>query len=350
MNDQDRDTSHQSKVEKRPIRIAVDAMGGDHAPEAIVSGAVSAVRDFDVQVKLVGDEARLLPLVKDMGAPSGLYIHHASDVIAMDAHPAKSVRRQKDSSIVVASDLVYEGKADALISAGSTGASMAAPFFKWGCIPGIDRPAIASILPTLSGVCTLLDVGAMVDSKPENLLQFAIMGSAYSERVLGIDRPRVGLLNNGEEEGKGSELVRGAFKLLSKAPQINFCGNVEGRDILSGRFDVVVCDGFIGNVVLKFAEGLSGLITDLLKEGVQRRTRSKVGAWLLKPTFRELWGKLDYTEYGGALLLGVMGVCVISHGSSNEKAIKNGIRLAYESVSSRVIGTIVEKISSGVDG
>lgn len=335
---------------ERKITIAVDAMGGDHAPQTIVRGAAQAVRDLPARVILVGDRARLEPLVAEENHPEGLDIHHASDTIAMDAHPAKAVRRQTDSSIVVAARLVKEGNAHALLSAGSTGAAMAAPFFQWGCIPGIDRPAIASILPTLRGVCILLDVGAMVDSKPEHLKQFAIMGSAYSERVLGINAPKVGLLNNGEEEGKGCELVRGAYTLLSAVQDLNFCGNVEGRDILSGKYDVVVCDGFVGNVVLKFAEGLSFLILDLIREGITRNARSKLGGALLKPALREVRQRIDYTEYGGALLLGVKGVCVISHGSSNEKAIRNGIRVAYESVSAGVIQAITDKISSESDG
>ena len=222
---------------------------------------------------------------------------------------------------------------------------MACSLLEWGRIKGIERPAISTILPTLDGACIMLDVGAQVDCRPSHLAQFALMGSLYAERVLGIPRPKVGLLNNGEEEGKGCELVREAYPLLASIPDLNFIGNVEGRDILVGKADVVVCDGFVGNVVLKFAEGMGAVIFDLLREAIGSDTRSKVGGLLLRPALKQLWRKMDYTEYGGAPLLGIKGVCIISHGSSNEKAVKNAIRVACESVTSEIVGAITQRIS-----
>ncbi|MFO7318720.1 MAG: phosphate acyltransferase PlsX [Limnochordia bacterium] len=331
--------------ESRRWRIAVDAMGGDHAPEAIVGGAVLAARELPVEILLVGEESRLKPLAEASQAPANVSVVHASEVIAMDAHPVEAVRRQRDSSIVVAARLVKAGEADALVSAGSTGAAMACTFLEWGRIKGIDRPAISAVLPTLDGACIMLDVGAQVDCHPRNLAQFAVMGSLYAQLVLGIERPRVGLLNNGEEEGKGCELVREAYPLLAGMDDLNFIGNVEGRDILAGKADVVVCDGFVGNVVLKFAEGMGAVIFDLLREAVSRSTRTRLGGLLLRPALKELWRKMDYTEYGGAPLLGVQGVCIISHGSSNEKAVKNAIRVACESAAEGVVGAIAARIT-----
>ena len=326
-------------------RIAIDAMGGDHAPEAIVGGALEAVSELPVEIALVGAKERLEPLIQGAKGAEKLTIHHASDVISMSAHPVEAIRRQRDSSIVVAARLVKEGVADALVSAGSTGAAMACSLLEWGRIKGIERPAISTILPTLDGACIMLDVGAQVDCRPSHLAQFALMGSLYAERVLGISKPKIGLLNNGEEEGKGCELVREAYPLLASIPDLNFIGNVEGRDILVGKADVVVCDGFVGNVVLKFAEGMGAVIFDLLREAIGRDTRSKVGGLLLRPALKQLWRKMDYTEYGGAPLLGIKGVCIISHGSSNEKAVKNAIRVACESVTGEIVGAITQRIS-----
>lgn len=332
-------------LEKGRSRIAVDAMGGDHAPEAIVGGAVLAARELPADIILVGMKERIEPLLEALGAPANVSIAPASEVIAMGAHPVEAVRRQRDSSIVVAARMVKAGAADALVSAGSTGAAMACSLLEWGRIKGIDRPAISAVLPTLEGACIMLDVGAQVDCQPRNLVQFALMGSLYAQKVLGIERPRVGLLNNGEEEGKGCELVREAYPLLKEAPDLNFIGNIEGRDILVGKADVVVCDGFVGNVVLKFAEGMGAVIFDLLREAIGRNARSKVGGWMLRPVLKELWRRMDYTEYGGAPLLGVQGVCIISHGSSNEKAVKNAIRVACESVAGNIVGAIAERIT-----
>lgn len=333
----------QPAAARRP-RVAVDAMGGDHAPHAIVGGAVLAARELAADVILVGVREAIEPLLEQHAAPSNISIVPASEVVAMGAHPVEAIRRQQDSSIVVAARMVKAGSADALVSAGSTGAAMACSLLEWGRIKGIDRPAISAILPTLDGACIMLDVGAQVDCHPKNLVQFALMGSLYAQKVLGIEQPRVGLLNNGEEEGKGCELVREAYPLLRDAGDLNFVGNIEGRDILAGKADVVVCDGFVGNVVLKFAEGMGAVIFDLLREAISRGTRSKLGGLMLRPALKELWRKMDYTEYGGAPLLGVRGVCIISHGSSNEKAVKNAIRVACESVAGDVVSAIADRI------
>lgn len=335
---------HTEARERASIRVAVDAMGGDRGPEVLVRGAVEAARRFPVEVILVGARERLEPIVERADAPGNVRLHHASDVVAMGAHPVEAVKKQRDSSIVVAANLVKEGGADALVSAGSTGAAMACSLLTWGRIPGIERPAISTILPTRNGICILLDAGAQVDCRPKHLFQFALMGSLYAEKVLGIASPRVGLLSNGEEEGKGSEAVREAYALLKAANTLHFIGNVEGRDILPGKADVVVCDGFVGNVVLKFAEGTAAVFLELVEEAVKRNALTLLGGLLLKPAFRGLKKRLDYAEYGGAPLLGVQGVCIISHGASNEKAIMNAVRVACESVTARIVEAIARSI------
>lgn len=327
------------------IRVAVDAMGGDHGPDVIVEGVVEALRESPVRAILVGDEARVANALKRCGAPSdGIDIVHASEVVAMGAHPVEAVKRQKDSSIVVACRLVKEGRADAVVSAGSTGAAMASSLLQWGRVKGIERPAIGTVLPSLSGRCLLLDAGAQVDCRPKHLTQFAIMGSIYAERVLGLERPRVGLLNIGEEETKGNDLVLSAYAQLKEVKNLNFIGNVEGRDILPGRVDVAVCDGFVGNIVLKFAEGMAAAVFDLLRESIDCDARSRLGGLLLKPSLRRLWKRMDYAEYGGAPLLGVRGVSIISHGSSSAKAIRNAVRVAREAVSAQMVKAIEEQI------
>lgn len=327
------------------VRIALDAMGGDHAPEAVVEGALLAARELPVDVVLVGDEARLGELLARGGTvPQGVEVVHASEVIAMGAHPVEAVKRQKDSSIVVAARMVKEGRAQALVSAGSTGAAMASSLLQWGRVKGVERPAIGTIMPSLNGRVLLLDAGAQVDCRPSHLVHFGVMGSTYMERVMGCRQPRVALLNIGEEETKGSDLVQEAFPKLSEFPGIHFVGNIEGRDILSGKADVVVCDGFVGNVVLKFAEGMASVVLDLLREATKQNARSQLGGWMLRPSLRSLWKKLDYTEYGGAPLLGVRGVSIISHGSSNGKAIRNAIRVARESVVGNIVGAIENQV------
>jgi glycerol-3-phosphate acyltransferase PlsX len=322
------------------MRIAVDAMGGDYAPGEIIKGALqSAGQNPGVEIILVGQPERIKEFLPSGDCPKNVRIVAASEVVEMDEHPAQAIRKKKDSSIVVATRLVKEGEADAVVSAGSTGAQMAAALLGLGRIKGIDRPAIVTVLPTLKGGKLLLDVGANPDAKPENLVQYAMMGSIYAERILGIKNPKVGLLNIGGEEGKGNELTQATYPLLKGAP-LNFIGNVEGRDIPYGRADVVVCEGFVGNVVLKTTEGLAGALFQLIKEKITATPVRKLGALAVKPGLKEINKMLDYAEYGGAPLLGVSGISIICHGSSKEKAIFNAIRVARECVESRFIDEI----------
>ncbi|SDF77079.1 phosphate acyltransferase PlsX [Sporolituus thermophilus] len=330
------------------MRVAVDAMGGDFAPNEIVLGAIEAVKEFSCEVVLVGDETKIKPLLERYGAQalSNLTVYHASQVIEMHEHPGAAVRKKKDASVVVATRLVKEGNCDVVISAGSTGAAVAAAMFGLGRIKGIERPSIATPIPNLSGTTVLLDSGANVDSKPKHLVQSAIMGSIYAEYVLGIKNPRIGLLNIGEEETKGNEQALATYPLLKQLTTINFIGNVEGRDIPKGTVDVVVCDGFVGNVVLKLGEGLASAIMQLLKEAIQNSGFiAKMASLMVLPAFRGLKKKLDYAEYGGAPLLGVDGGFIICHGSSKAKAIKNAIRVAKEFTDKRVVDHIRENIA-----
>jgi glycerol-3-phosphate acyltransferase PlsX len=325
-------------------RIVIDAMGGDHAPDEIVRGALMAARSRLATITLVGDEARLRPLLA--GAPAGVEVVHASQVIGMDEAPASALRSKKDASITVAMRLVKEGKGDAVVAAGSTGAAMAAALMVLGRIPGIERPAIAVVLPTQQGPCTLLDVGANVDAKPAYLAQFAMMGSVYHRAVFKADAPRVGLFNIGEEEGKGNEQAREAYGLLKALPGLNFIGNVEGRDLPAGKADVVVCDGFVGNGLLKFAEGMALLLMDMMRAEIARDWRGKLGALFMRPNLKALKRRLDYAEYGGAPLLGVNGVCVIGHGSSKAQGVYHTIRVAKECVEGRAIATIRDALAA----
>lgn len=331
----------------KDVRIALDAMGGDHAPAELVKGAVSALAaDPALSLVLVGDEARLQAELARHAPTDRLSVVHASEVVQMD-EAATAVRKKKDASIVVAMDQVRAGHCQGVVAAGSTGAAMAAALLRLGRIPGIERPAIAVVLPTLKGPAILLDVGANVDCKPAYLQQFAVMGAAYAQAVLKIDRPRVGLVNIGEEPGKGDELTLEAYRLLGETEAIHFTGNVEGRDLARGHADVAVCDGFVGNVMLKFAEGLGELFTGLLKDEIMHSgLRGALGALLLRPTFGRFRRRLDYAEYGGALLLGVNGVCVISHGSSKAQAIVNAIRVSKEAILARTLERIAEPIAA----
>ncbi|MGI6082174.1 MAG: phosphate acyltransferase PlsX [Limnochordia bacterium] len=313
------------------MRIAVDAMGGDLAPDEIVKGASLAAQTLGVEILLVGQRERVEPILADLPS-SGIEILHASDVVEMQDLAIRVARKRKDTSIAVAVRSVKEGRADALVSAGSTGATMVAALLGWGRIRGVDRPAIGTVMPTGDGRCVLLDAGAHVDAKPNHLVQYGIMGSAYAERVLGIPNPRVGLLNIGEEETKGCELVRQVYPRLRELSRINFIGNVEGRDILSGNVDVIICDGFVGNIVLKFAEGMAKTVFFMLQQALSADIKSRFGGLLLKDAFRSVRASLDYSEYGGAPLLGVDGICIISHGSSNAQAIFNAIRVAKEAI------------------
>ena len=325
------------------MKIAVDAMGGDYAPEQIVLGAIRAAKKYQCEIVLVGDETAIRrTLDREKGWESlGITVHHASEIIGMGEHPADAVRTKKDSSIVVATRLVKEGECDAVLSAGSTGAAVTAAQLILKRIHGIGRPTIATPMPTPKGVTLLLDSGANVDSKPEHLVQSGVMGALYAQHVLGKENPRVGLLNIGEEETKGNEQAKATYQLLKGVRIIHFIGNAEGRDVPKGNFDVVICDGFVGNVVLKFAEGLAKTILKLIKEAIKDGGfLAKLGALLLMPTLKKLGKRLDVTEYGGAPLLGVNGCCIISHGSSNAKSICSAIGVANEYVKSDVLGHI----------
>jgi glycerol-3-phosphate acyltransferase PlsX len=322
------------------MKIAVDAMGGDYAPAEIVKGAVDACAQFGLSVVLVGDEALVRrELEKYPASRLPIEIKHASEVIAMDEHPANAVRRKGDSSIVVAASLVSSGDADAVVSAGNTGAAMAVATLKIGRIAGIDRPAIGTLLPTINGKVVMLDAGANVDCSVENLLQFAVMGSEYARLVLKVSNPRVGLLSIGEEPTKGNELTKAANARL-RISNLNFIGNVEGKDIFRGIADVVVCDGFAGNIVLKVGEGMAEFVLDCLKQALQSSTIAKLGALLASPALKRAKAKLDYAEYGGAPLLGVNGVCIICHGRSNSRAIANAIKAAADAVENDIVRSI----------
>jgi len=314
------------------IDIALDAMGSDKAPEPEVRGAILACRNLNVRVHLVGPEPLLRQHLANVPFVNRLPISivHTDEHIGMDEKAAHAVRAKKNSSMRLGLKLVKEKRASGFFTAGNTGAGMATAKMVLGTLPGVDRPALAMVMPTLSGSpCVLLDVGANVDCKPFNLEQFAVMGELYARSVLRVPRPRVGLLSVGEEESKGNDLTREAFALLRKLP-INFTGNAEGRDIYNGNMDVVVCDGFVGNVALKTSEGLSKLVREMLKASLTQTVTAQVGALLSRRAFNAFRRRLDPSEYGGAPLLGVRGVCIIGHGSSNDRAIMNGIRVAAE--------------------
>lgn len=338
------------------MRVAVDVMGGDFGSEEIVLGAIEALREYSdkkIEITLVGDQGEISQFIeKHGGAGLNLDIEHTSQVIEMNEHPAAAVRKKKDASLVVATRLVKEGLCDSLVSAGSTGAAVAAALLILGRIKGIERPAILTPLPNIAGTITaLLDSGAHVDSKPKHLVQGAIMGSIYAEYVLNISRPRIGLLNIGEEDSKGNEQTLETYALLKKLQNFNFIGNVEGRDITKGTVDVIVCDGFVGNIVLKTGEGLATTILQLLKEAMDNSGfLTKLGAMLLIPALKSIKKKFDYAEYGGAPLLGVNGGCIICHGSSKSKAIKNAIRVAYEFNEKKVVEHIQMSIAKEENG
>lgn len=320
------------------MRIAIDAMGGDHAPEAIVSGVLDAVsRVNDLNITLVGNESKIKPLLTDS---TSISIIHADEVITSEDEPVRAVRRKKNASLVLAAKEVKEGRADACISAGNTGALMSAGLFVVGRVPGIDRPALSPTLPTVDGKgFLLLDVGANVDAKAHHLVQYAIMGSVYSEKVRSIIKPKVGLLNVGTEDGKGNELTKKAFSHLQAAP-INFIGNVEARDILSGVADVVVTDGFSGNIALKTIEGTAMTMFSMLKETFMSSVKTKIAAGMVKSDLSGLKNKLDYSEYGGAGLFGLAAPVIKAHGSSNSRAIYNAIMQAAHMVEYNVTYTI----------
>jgi glycerol-3-phosphate acyltransferase PlsX len=312
------------------MKIAVDAMGGDHGPAVVVEGAVTAARELGISVILVGDKAVIEQEFSRLRADTlGIEIRHASQVVTMAETPSHALRRKRDSSLRVAAELVRDRDAAAFVSAGNTGAAMAISMFVIGVLPGVDRPAIAAVLPSLRGYTVLLDVGANVGPKPWHLLQFGIMGNAFARDILGVDAPRVGLLSIGEEEGKGNDLTREAYEQL-KTSSLNFVGNVEGRDIYNGSCDVIVTDGFTGNVALKISESLAEMLGAMIKEELTRDVRSRLGAALAMPAFSRFKKRVDYTEMGGAPLLGIDGGAIICHGSSPAKAIKNAVRVARE--------------------
>ncbi|MEK6652946.1 MAG: phosphate acyltransferase PlsX [Nitrospirota bacterium] len=327
------------------MKIALDAMGGDYAPAATVDGAVETVREYDdLEVILFGDESQLKKELKGKKYPSHcIHIRHTSQIIGMHESPVSALRKKKDSSIRRAVDAVKLKEADAVVSAGNSGVTMATALYVLGTSKGVDRPAIAAVMPTLKGLFVLIDAGANVDCKPENLLQFAVMGSAYCRTILHRHEPKVALLNIGEEDTKGNELTREAFKLLKEA-NINFTGNIEGKDVFSGDADVVVCDGFIGNVLLKTSEGLAEVIIKMLKREIEGQATGKLGYLLMKPALRNFKKKTDYAEYGGAPLLGINGTCIISHGRSSPRAIRNALRVAVELSRKKVHKIISEEI------
>jgi glycerol-3-phosphate acyltransferase PlsX len=327
-------------------RIALDAMGGDHAPKEIVQGALLAVQEYpDVEITLVGREEVLREHVGS-ALPRGISITDAREVIEMTDNALAPLRRKRNSSVRVCANLVAEGKADAMVSAGHTGAAMTSAYKVLGTIEGVSRPALAAVLPSLAkaGYTVLLDVGANVDSKPAYLREFAVMGHFYAQMIFGVAEPRVGLMSIGEEEGKGNELTKETFRVL-KDTGLNFMGNAEGRDVFNGNMDVIVCDGFIGNVVLKASESLAEMMGKLIREELTRSTTRKVGALLAKGAFADIRKRTDYSEYGGAPLLGVNGGCIISHGRSSANAIKNAVRVARNFVMNQVDVKIREKIS-----
>ncbi len=332
------------------MKIAVDAMGGDNAPQAVVAGAVQAARDFGAGIILVGiekvvrEELSKHPQAKTLP----IEIRNASEVVDMLDSAATVFRRKKDSSIRVANELVKNGEAAAVFSAGHTGAAMTTSLFVLGRVEGVERPAIATFMPTISGTSIVLDVGANVDCKPNHLLQFAIMGDVYAKYLLKNPNPRVGLLSIGEEETKGNELTKEAFKLLTET-SLNFIGNIEGRDMMSGKAEVVVCDGFIGNVVLKVSEAVAEAVGLFLKQGIERSQISKLGYLLMRPAFQSLKRKVDYAEYGGAPLVGINGISIISHGRSSDRAIRNAIRVAADLAASEVNKHIHEDIEKNME-
>ena len=326
-------------------RVALDAMGGDRGPVVNIEGAVAAARELGLSVFLVGNEEELSRSLRRHSTNGlGITICHAPETVGMDESPSAALRKKKHSSIRVGLELVKRGEADAFISAGNTGAVMATAMVTLGPLPGVERPAIALIVPTLRGQSILLDAGANADCKPRHLLQFAIMGDIYARQVMGKKSPTVGLLSIGEEESKGNELTREAFKELEEERSLNFTGNVEGREVFSGAADVIVCDGFTGNIALKISESAAEFFTVLLKEELEKGLVGKLGALLTRGAFRRFKKRVDYTEYGGAPLLGVGGICIISHGRSTAKAIKNAIRVAAECVENGVI----EHIRKGI--
>ncbi|MBW4625652.1 MAG: phosphate acyltransferase PlsX [Brasilonema octagenarum HA4186-MV1] len=329
-------------------RIAIDAMGGDYAPDEIVAGALRAREELGVEVLLVGDPQEIESKLPPKTNLRQVEIVPAEEMITMDEEPLSGIRRKPKASINVAMDLVKNQQADAVVSAGHSGAAMAAALLRLGRLRGIDRPAIGAMFPTMVAgkPVLILDVGANVDCRPKFLEQFAVMGSIYSQYVLGIPEPKVGLLNIGEEDTKGNDAAVRANQLLRENPQISFIGNAEGRDVLSGHFDVIVCDGFVGNVLLKFAEAVGEVMLQIIREELPQGLHGQIGTAILKPNLKRIKQRMDHAEHGGALLLGVDGICIISHGSSQAPSIFNAIRMAKEAVDNRVLHRIQSQYQS----
>ena len=344
-------------------RIAIDAMGGDHAPREVVAGAVWAASEYGVAIELVGKQDRIeyeLDKIRNEGIITSaggfkdkkvkfdlskldIKITPATEVIEMGEAPGQAIRKKKKSSIVLAVDAVANGSSDAIVAAVSTGAAMAASLFGLGRIPGIDRPAIVVTLPTMKNPIVVIDAGANSNCTPDMLYQFSVMGTTFSKNVLGIESPRIGVLNIGEEAGKGNELAQATYKLLEEnQDKLNFIGNIEGREIFSGICDVIVCDGFVGNVALKITEGTSSMLFRMLKQEFKTDPLARVAGLIAKPFMKRIYKKINYEEFGGALLLGVKGITVISHGSSKAYAIKNAVRVAKEAVETGVNKKIAE--------
>ncbi|NDJ17083.1 phosphate acyltransferase PlsX [Myxacorys almedinensis] len=324
------------------VRIAIDAMGGDNAPAEIVAGALRAQEELEAEVLLVGDPQQVEAALKHHGHASPIEVVPSEGTIEMEEEPLPALRRKPKASINVAMDLVKRGRADAVVSAGHSGAAMAAALLRLGRLSGIERPAIGAVLPTMIAgkPVLILDVGANVDCRPTFLEQFALMGTIYSQYVLGNTDPKVGLLNIGEEPNKGNELAIQTHQLLQENPAIPFIGNAEGRDVLSGHFDVIVCDGFAGNVLLKFAEAVGEVALQILREELPRGLHGKAGVTLLRPNLKRIKQRMDHAEHGGGLLLGVAGVCIISHGSSQSPTIFNAARLAKDAIDNQVLDRI----------
>lgn len=328
--------------------IALDAMGGDNAPEATVEGAILAAKTLKAKIILVGCEEIICREISKHGKKYNVNsldidICNAAEVISMDEHPSKAVRNKKNSSLSVCARLVGEGKADAFISMGNSGAAMAAALFYLKRIEGVSRPAIATVFPTLNGHCLIADAGANMDCKPEHLLQFALMSLGYSQTVMGIENPRIGIVSIGEEETKGNELTLAASELLRKT-KLNFIGNIEGRDIPKGGADIVICDGFVGNVILKFGEGLAEMMLKLIKKGFKEHPVAWASIPFLWLAIRDLMRKVDYSEVGGMPLLGVNGICIIGHGRSDAKAVKSALFTAAKSVEYNFIDSVEKSL------
>lgn len=325
------------------VKVVVDAMGGDYAPKAVIAGAVCAVKKFDVFVFLVGQSDRIQEeLAKHKFDSSRIEVVHADEIIEMNESPAAAIRKKRNSSISIGVNLVKEGKADAFFSAGNTGGVVCAATLYLGLLETIERPGIAIVMPNLKGVSLIIDAGANIDPKPTQLFQYGLMGSAYFEQILGKRNPKVGLLNVGEEESKGPDFVKETYQLLEHS-SLNFIGNIEGKDIFSGNCDVIVCDGFVGNVTLKVSESMSETLAFFLRQELMSSIWGKIGFFLARKCFRNFKKKIDYSEYGGAPLLGVNGVVIIGHGRSSAKAVMNAIRFAKEEVERNINQNIMDQ-------